>query len=133
MPRRAPSLRPPAPELDRASLDPPSRRVLEGLTAGLRAKLGEDLVGLWLYGSSARGEARHPESDVDLLLITRRGDADWPRAYHVLYEVSDREGVSPVRFSLKLVDPGWVAERRAIESFFIREVDRDKLVLAGEP
>jgi hypothetical protein len=30
-------------------------------------------------------------------------------------------------------DAGWVEERRAIEDFFIREVDRDKVVLYGEP
>jgi predicted nucleotidyltransferase len=124
---------PAAPPLDRASLDPPCRRALERLIAGLRNELEEDLLALWLYGSSARGEARHPESDIDLLLITRRGDADWQRAYRVLYAVAERERISPMQFSLKLVDPGWVAERRAIDSFFIREVDRDKLVLIGEP
>jgi len=27
----------------------------------------------------------------------------------------------------------WVEDRRAIESFFLREVDRDKIVLYGRP
>jgi predicted nucleotidyltransferase len=119
--------------IERAWLDPPLRRALDALTAGLRAELGGDLVALWLYGSRARGDATHPDSDIDLLLITTRGDEDWRRAYRVLYEVAEREGVSPVEFSLKLVDPRWIEERRAIDSFFMREVDRDKLVLAGGP
>jgi predicted nucleotidyltransferase len=119
-------------ELDRASLDEPRRRALESLTDELCKELGEDLVSLWLYGSRARGEEPKPESDIDLLLVTRRGDGDWQRAYRVLYEVADRERISPVEFSLKLVDPDWLQERRAIDSFFVRELERDKLVLAGQ-
>ncbi len=38
-----------------------------------------------------------------------------------------------MRFSLQVFDEDWLAGRRAIESFFIREVDRDKVVLAGQP
>jgi predicted nucleotidyltransferase len=120
------------PELDRASLDRPRRRALESLIAELRAELGEELIALWLYGSRARGEAPDPESDIDLLLVTRRGDEDWRRAYRVLYEVAEGELINPVEFSLKIVDPRWLEERRAIGSFFIRELERDKLVLAGE-
>ena len=34
-------------------------------------------------------------------------------------------------FSVKVLDAAWLAGRRAIESFFIQDVDRDKIVLAG--
>ena len=34
---------------------------------------------------------------------------------------------------MKVYDPSWLEGRRQIESFFIREVDRDKVVLLGEP
>jgi predicted nucleotidyltransferase len=122
------------PDLSRASLDPARRRVVESLVAGLSAELGPRLVAVWLYGSRARGEPPHAESDVDLLIVTRDGsDDDWRRAYRILYGLAEREGISPVGFSLKLVDPQWIDERRAIESFFLQEVDRDKLVLAGRP
>lgn len=98
----------------------------------LRAELGEELVSVWLYGSRARGETPHAESDVDLLVVTRHTqDDDWRRAYSALDRVADEEGSPVAFFSLKLVDPDWIEGRRAVDSFFIREVDRDKVVLAG--
>jgi hypothetical protein len=30
-------------------------------------------------------------------------------------------------------DRAWIEDRRAIESFFLQEVDRDKIVLFGRP
>jgi hypothetical protein len=46
-------------------------------------------------------------------------------------EVALAEGESPFNYSVHVHDPEWVRDRRAIESFFIQEVDRDKIVLAG--
>jgi hypothetical protein len=34
-------------------------------------------------------------------------------------------------FSIHVNTPAWLAQRREIESFFIAEVDRDKVVLSG--
>ncbi len=34
---------------------------------------------------------------------------------------------------LGVFDDEWLAGRRAIQSFFMQEVDRDKVVLAGRP
>jgi predicted nucleotidyltransferase len=119
--------------LDRSSLTPAERATLEQFVDRLREALGEELIAIWLYGSRARGESPKPESDVDLLAITRAGRKDWRAAYRLLTEAADREGASPAFFSLKVVDPDWVAERRRVDSFFIQEVDRDKVVLAGGP
>jgi hypothetical protein len=44
---------------------------------------------------------------------------------------ADAEGDSPVYFSLRVFDIDWLRGRRRIDSFFIQEVDRNKLVLAG--
>lgn len=41
------------------------------------------------------------------------------------------EGESPFTYSVHTYSPEWLRGRREIESFFIQEVDRDKIVLAG--
>ncbi len=48
-------------------------------------------------------------------------------------EAAVAEGADPSAFSVHLYDPDRVEQRRAIRSFFIQEVDRDKIVLAGRP
>ena len=54
------------------------------------------------------------------------------------HDESDVVGTPPswrarTRSPVQVVDPDWIEGRRGIESFFIQEVDRDKLVLAGKP
>jgi predicted nucleotidyltransferase len=117
-----------------ASLTPVERRVLERLVRLLRAEYGDDLHGVWLYGSRARGEPPHPETDVDLLVVAPRGD--WRshlRVSRLVDEAATAEGANPFDFAALVYDPERVAQRRRIRSFFIQEVDRDKIVLAGEP
>ncbi|MGN6556828.1 MAG: hypothetical protein ACTHLH_02305 [Solirubrobacterales bacterium] len=46
-------------------------------------------------------------------------------------EAATAEGDSPFNYSVHVHNPGRLKGRRAIESFFIQEVDRDKIVLAG--
>jgi hypothetical protein len=41
--------------------------------------------------------------------------------------------VSAAYFSIMVGTPEWIAGRRAIRSFFLQDVDRDKIVLYGEP
>ncbi len=99
--------------------------------ARLGERLGEDLRAVWLYGSRARGEA-HGESDVDLLVIAEGGHVRHGRVAGDLGEQAAlAEGESPFTYSVHVHDPDWVQGRREIESFFIQEVDRDKIVLAG--
>ncbi|MGH2962816.1 MAG: nucleotidyltransferase domain-containing protein [Solirubrobacterales bacterium] len=114
------------------SLTGVERRVLERLVAHLRHELGEDLRAVWLYGSRARGETPHPESDVDLMVIADGGERRYGfRAHELAYAAATAEGASPAWYSVHLHDPDWLRGRREIESFFIREVDRDKVVLQG--
>ena len=47
--------------------------ILRELSSELKALYRERLVGLWLYGSQARGDAS-PESDIDVLLVLTRMD-----------------------------------------------------------
>jgi predicted nucleotidyltransferase len=46
------------------------RRVVEALTAEIKATLGEQLLGLYLYGSYVRGGFDPDVSDLDLLAVT---------------------------------------------------------------
>lgn len=120
--------------LAEASLEPLERRVLELLVRSLQREFGADLRGIWLYGSRARGEPPGEHSDVDLIVVsTRTARDDHLRAIKLATEIAIAEGANPASFSIKLFDPEYVAERRRIGSFFMREVDRDKVVLAGEP
>jgi predicted nucleotidyltransferase len=120
--------------LDQASLTAPERRTLERFAERLRAELGDELHSVWLYGSRARGEPPHEESDVDVVVVAERAGWDDRLGIHrLLSSLADEEGSSPAFFSLQIYDPEHVAHRRAIGSFFMQEVDRDKIVLAGEP
>lgn len=120
-----------ADRLNAAQLSERERRVVERFASRLDNELGRDLRGLWLYGSRARWTA-HPESDVDLLVIAEGGRKRYGRiAGDLSEEAAIAEGESPFNYSVHVHDPKWLQERREIESFFIQEVDRDKIVLAG--
>jgi len=120
-----------ADQLDAAQLTERERRVVARFASRLNKELGGDLRGLWLYGSRARKMA-HPESDVDLLVIADGGRDRYGRiAGDLSEEAAIAEGESPFNYSVHVHDPEWLQGRRAIESFFIQEVDRDKIVLAG--
>jgi predicted nucleotidyltransferase len=117
--------------LNAAQLTESERRAIERYASLLDNELDGDLRGLWLYGSRARGTA-HPESDVDLLVIAEGGHDRYGRiAGDLSEEAAIAEGESPFNYSVHVHDPEWLHRRREIESFFIQEVDRDKIVLAG--
>ena len=115
-----------------ASLSDVERRTVERLLGRLREALGSDLRAVWLYGSRARGETPHDESDVDLLVIA---DGGWSRyeekAIDLVFKAAEAEGDSPAWYSVFVHDLDWLRGRREIESFFIQEVDHDKIVLHG--
>lgn len=118
-------------QLTAAQLTERELRTVERLASRLDNALGDDLRALWLYGSRARKTA-HPESDVDLLVIADGGRDRYGRiAGDLGEEAAIAEGESPFKFSVHVHDPEWLRDRRAIESPFIQEVDRDKIVLAG--
>ncbi len=120
--------------LGEASLSETERRVLERLVASFQVEFGDRLRAVWLYGSRARGETPHPESDVDLIVVLE--GADWTEEKHVfdlVYDTAVSEGANPWFFSAHVYTPERLARRREIHSFFIQDVDRDKIVVVGEP
>lgn len=115
-----------------ASLTPAERRVVERVVERLHEELGPALHAIWLFGSRARGETPHPESDVDLMVLA--DGSPWQiglMATELAHEIAPTEGVSPVWYSFSVRTLEWLRGRREIRSFFIAEVDRDKLVLYG--
>jgi predicted nucleotidyltransferase len=115
-----------------ASLTDDERLMVERLVERLREVLGDDLHAIWLYGSRARGETPHPESDIDLMVIADGGDPRYGmRSVELVHEVAAAVGISPVWYSVFVCDREWLQGRREIRSFFIAEVDRDKIVLHG--
>jgi predicted nucleotidyltransferase len=119
-------------QLATASLSEAERRTVRRFVASITDALGDDLRGLWLYGSRARGETPRENSDVDLLVIA---EGDRERRRRLAMDLSEAAAVaenqSPFTYSVHVFDAEWLQGRRKIESFFIQEVDRDKVILAG--
>jgi predicted nucleotidyltransferase len=111
------------------------RLVVERLVELLRERLGGRLRSVWLYGSRARGERPGPDSDIDLLVIADPDDTadDVLTGILLVDRAAEELGLQRPIVSIKVHDPRWLEGRRAIDSFFIRDVDRDKVVLYGEP
>jgi predicted nucleotidyltransferase len=118
------------------SLAGDERALVERYVEELQLRLREELHAVWLFGSRARGEQPSEDSDVDILVLV--DDASWDRRMLVrgiLDDAARELGVEalPFSFSVHVHDPAWLTERREIRSFFVAEVDRDKVVLAGSP
>lgn len=128
----------PRESLDAAALSNRERQVVERLTVLLQDELADDLRAIWLYGSRARGDATIDEvdpdlkSDIDLMVIAEGGRQRYDvKVVELAHRIAVEAGESPVWYSVSVFDPEWLRGRREIQSFFIQNVDRDKLVLAG--
>ncbi len=118
----------------KASLTATEHRVLDRLVELLRAEFGTSLRAVWLYGSRARGEQPGPESDIDVLAVIEGDEFEnLGRTARIDMEAEVAEGARSIWVSTQVYSPERIAQRRAIRSFFIQEVDRDKIVLYGEP
>lgn len=120
-------------QLDGGSLTDVERLLVERFVERLQESLGDDLDAIWLYGSKARGDASE-ESDVDLLVLARGGRERHRDAVMTIardLEKQDRDGRTVL--STAVQDRGWLSDRRAVEDFFIRDLDRDKVILFGGP
>lgn len=120
--------------LAEASLTDAERRTLDRLVALLAEAFGPRLRSVWLYGSRARGETPHEESDIDLLVVVDPERPEDRRTVVGLAVDAESEiGLRTVLLSPLVYSSERVAQRREIGSFFLQEVDRDKVVLYGEP
>ncbi len=126
------------PTLDQTSLSPDERALLERFAVLAKQQLGTSLHAIWLFGSRARGEPPgHEGSDVDVLVLVDDASRDGKeRVWRPFLEAArelDLERLTPW-FTLHIRTPEWLVGRREIKSFFIAEVDRDKVVVVeGSP
>jgi predicted nucleotidyltransferase len=123
------------PTLAEAAITREERALLERFSRRLSERLGPALHAVWLFGSRARGEPPGADSDIDLLVLA--DDATWDGKLairSVLGDAARELGLDDLAwsFSVHVNTPEWLAQRRAIGSFFIAEVDRDKVVIAGD-
>jgi predicted nucleotidyltransferase len=126
--------------LQRAALNDRERRVIARIVDALRAELGPGLLAVWLYGSRARGEADPTEthhdrrSDIDMIVIVDSASG-WRAlggdVVPIIEAAAGAEGDTPTYYSVLVYEADRLRERRRVRSFFIGEVDRDKIVLAG--
>src|SRR3954468_18509215 len=100
------------PALADAALDERECELLDRFVSALREQYGDDLDAVWLYGSRARGERPHGESDIDLLVITRGGPGDEP-LIPTLWRVLDSLGNPRVFVDPRQRSRAWVEDRRA--------------------
>lgn len=110
------------------SLRAAERTAVERFVADLAEALGDDLEEVWLYGSRARGEPPREDSDVDLMVIARGGAQHQKLATRLAVDASLDEGF-PAELAVHVWDREHLERRRAIRSFFVQEVDRDRIVI----
>lgn len=66
------------------------------------------------------------------MVITKGGrERDFDRVHNAAMESEPLMAGEETILAHFVADAEWIAGRREIESFFIREVDRDKIVLLG--
>jgi predicted nucleotidyltransferase len=120
--------------LTQSSLLPDELALIELFVEELEGSLQEGLHAVWLFGSRARGEPPSKESDVDLLVLV--DEASWDgrmRVRSLLDQAASKLDLQALTwsFSVHVHSPLWLAQRREIKSFFIAELDRDKIACAG--
>lgn len=116
--------------LSETSLSADERLLLERFASSLRSDEQNEVDSIWLFGSRARAGPPSEDSDVDLLVLV--ADDSWDakaRIHETLLHTArtlDLEALT-WSFSVHIHTPRWLAQRREIGSFFIAEVDRDKV------
>lgn len=116
--------------LSDTSLSADERLLLERFASNLRSDGLIEVDSIWLFGSRARGGPLGENSDVDLLVLV--ADDSWDAKAHIhdtLLQTARALDMQALTwsFSVHIHTPEWLAQRREIGSFFIAEIDRDKV------
>lgn len=84
-------------------LAPGVHKILEELRAGLEKLYGDELEQIILYGSYARGDARPPDSDLDVIAVITDYEDRWEELKRTSQLVSGLSLKHEVSVSLLLV------------------------------
>jgi predicted nucleotidyltransferase len=88
------------------------KKILRELKKGLAEIYGDQLKAVYLYGSYARGDARPPNSDIDVMIVLR-GEFDYWKTYERCSQlVADVSLEYDVCISAKLVTETQYAESK---------------------
>lgn len=102
---------------------------IDACTARLHAALGNDLIGLWLFGSKSRGDYG-PDSDIDLLVVLKELQ---PEKRWRIRQIAARCSLEyDVLFNTHILDQArWEQEVR-YQGTLWREIQRDGVPLLPE-
>jgi len=108
--------------LDMIALTKREKEALRAFVESVRRSLGENLAGIILFGSKARGDAKR-SSDIDLLVIVKKEDI---KDAHTVYKAASRTDlrwgvdISPKMYSLDEYE-----REREIEAPFVKQVESE--------
>jgi len=106
-------------------LKPHEQAALATLVRELRARYGDDLQRVALFGSKARGDF-HAESDLDILVIVRITQADYRRLWNEMVDMAWRvELTYGVVISMIIKDLADYDAMRAHQLLLARNIERD--------
>ena len=105
------------------------RTAVDDCVIRLPSALGEDLVGVWLFGSKARGDFGL-DSDIDLLVVLR----DWqPQKRWRIREIAAQCSLKhDVLFNVHIIDQGRWNDEVNYQGTLWREIQRDGVPLLPE-
>ena len=102
------------------------RMAVSDCVARLNEEVGDQLIGIWLFGSKARGDS-DPDSDIDLLAVIQAQDWD---VWHTIRRVSARQSLEhDVLFNVHIVDLAYWSDETRHQGTLWREIQRDGVSL----
>ena len=111
-------------------LKPQERAALDEYLDRLRARFGDRVLRVILYGSRARGEG-DAESDLDVLVVV--DDGDYPFHREVALEAFEPSLKHSALISPQVWDRARYEQQRAWRLLFFRNLERDGIQLWTKP
>jgi predicted nucleotidyltransferase len=111
-------------------LQPHERMALDDCVNRLHLSLGDNLMGLWLFGSKSRGDF-DPDSDIDLLVVLKILQPE--RRWRIREIAAQCSLEYDVLFNTHILDQARWDEEVHYRSTLWREIQRDGVSLLLEP